>query len=183
VSYVGELGWEIYTRTEYGLKMWDLLWEAGQPCGLIAAGLGAFDSLRLEKGYRLWGADIHTEYNPYQAGLAWAVRLSKADFLGKDALLRLKETALSRKLCCLTLDDPQAVVLGKEPIMVNEQPLGYVTSAGYGYSVGKFIIYGYLPVAYAAVGTQVEVLYFDRRYTATVTTEPLYDLEGRELKA
>jgi glycine cleavage system aminomethyltransferase T len=140
VSYAGELGWEIYTRTEYGLKMWDLLWEAGQEHGLIAGGLGAFDSLRLEKGYRLWGADIHTEYNPYQAGLAWAVRLSKADFLGKEALLRIKETGLTRKLCCLTLDDPKAVVLGKEPIMDNGQALGYVTSAGYGYSVGKFII-------------------------------------------
>lgn len=182
VSYVGELGWEIYTRTEYGLKMWDLLWEAGQKHGIIAAGLGAFDSLRLEKGYRLWGADIHTEYNPYQAGLAWAVRLSKDKFLGKEALLRIKEAGISRKLCCLTLDAPQAVVLGKEPIMDNGLTLGYVTSAGYGYSVGKFIVYGYLPIEYAAEGTKVEIAYFDRRYQATVTKEPLYDPEGKKLK-
>jgi glycine cleavage system aminomethyltransferase T len=144
--------------------------------------LGAFDSLRLEKGYRLWGADIHTEYNPYQAGLAWAVRLSKDKFLGKEALLRIKEAGISRKLCCLTLDAPQAVVLGKEPIMDNGLTLGYVTSAGYGYSVGKFIVYGYLPIEYAAEGTKVEIAYFDRRYQATVTKEPLYDPEGKKLK-
>jgi glycine cleavage system aminomethyltransferase T len=86
---------------------------------------------------------------------------------------------ITRKLCCLTLDDPKAAVLGKEPIMDNSQALGYVTSAGYGYSVGKFIIYGYLPVEYAAEGTKVEVAYFDRRYSATVSKEPLYDLEGK----
>lgn len=182
VSYVGELGWEIYTRVEYGLKLWDLLWAAGQEQGVIVGGLGAFDSLRLEKGYRGWGADIHTEYNPYEAGLGWAVRLNKGDFLGKEALLKLKEAGLSRKLCCLTLDDPQAVVLGKEPIVSNGQTLGYVSSAGYGYSVGKFIIYGYLPIEYAKEGTQVEVAYFDKRYTATVTREPLFDPKSERLK-
>ena len=79
--------------------MWDILWDAGQPLGVIAAGGGAFDSLRLEKGYRLWGNDIHTEYNPYEAGIGFAVRMRKGDFIGRDALSRCGRRASSRKLC------------------------------------------------------------------------------------
>ncbi|MCB0195092.1 MAG: aminomethyltransferase family protein, partial [Anaerolineae bacterium] len=137
---------------------------------------------RLEKGYRSWGADIHTEYNPYEAGLSWTVRFKKGDFLGREALLAIKEAGLTRKICCMTLDDPEAVVLGKEPILDGDQKLGYVTSAGYGYSVGKFIIYGYLPIDYATEGTKVEVAYFDKRYTATVAKEPLFDSNGEKVK-
>jgi glycine cleavage system aminomethyltransferase T len=146
------------------------------------AGGGCFDSLRLEKGYRLWGADIHTEYNPYEAGLDWAVRFNKGDFLGKEALFKIKEAGIQRKLCCLTLDDPDAVVLGKEPILSNGTTLGYVTSANYGYSISKFILYGYLPIDYADAGTQVEIQYFDNRFTATVQEEPLFDAEMARLK-
>ncbi len=182
VSYAGELGWELYCPTEYGLGLWDALWAAGQPHGLIAAGGGAFDSLRLEKGYRLWGADIHTEYNPYEAGLEWAVRFDKGDFLGRDALLHSKTQGISRKLCCLTLDDPSAVALGYEPILWGEEALGYVTSANYGYSVGKYILYGYLPLEFVAPGTQVDIEYFGKRYTATVCAEPLYDAGMMKLK-
>ncbi len=182
LSYAGELGWEIYAQMEYGLKLWDTLWAAGQEFGMIVAGFGAFDSLRLEKGYRSWGADIHTEYNPYEAGLGWTVKLNKGDFIGREALLKIKEAGITRKLCCMTLDDPQAVVLGKEPIMSAGRVLGYVTSANYGYSVGKFIVYGYLPLAFANPGTKVEVVYFGQRYPATVTKEPLYDPENLKLK-
>lgn len=183
VSYVGELGWEIYTTVEYGQRLWDILWQAGQAHDIIVAGGGCFDSLRLEKGYRLWGADIHTEYNPYEAGLGWAVRLNKGDFLGKAALLKIKDAGISRKLCCLTLDDPQAVALGKEPILSNGTTLGYVTSANYGYSIGKFILYGYLPTDDADAGTQVEIAYFGNRYTATVREEPLFDADMTRLRA
>jgi len=183
VSYVGELGWEIYALTEYGLKLWDALWAAGQEFGIIAGGFGAFDSLRLEKGYRSWGADIHTDYNPYEAGLGWTVKLDKGDFLGREALLRIKEAEISRKLCCMTLDDPTAVMMGKEPIYHNGEKLGYVTSANYGYSVGKFIVYGYLPLVHAAEGSKVEIEYFGQRYAATVTREPLYDPKNEKLKA
>ena len=182
VSYVGELGWEIYTLTEYGLRLWDTLWEAGQPFNLIAAGGGAFDSLRLEKGYRLWGSDIHTDYNPYEAGLSWTVKFNKGDFLGRDALLRIKERGVSRQLCCITIDDPNGVALGKEPLLDGERVLGYVTSTNYGYSVGQHIVYGYLPVQYATEGSKVDVEYFGRRYSATVTNEPLYDPENIKLK-
>ena len=183
ISYVGELGWEIYAPAEQGLRLWDTLWEAGQPLNVIAAGGGAFDSLRLEKGYRLWGNDIHTEYNPYEAGIGFAVRMRKGDFVGRDALGKLRARGLTRKLCCMTLDDPKSVVVGKEPILDGDRVLGYVTSANYGHSIGRGIVYGYLPVDYAKVGRAVEVLYFGERLKATVANEPLYDPAGSRMKA
>ncbi len=182
VSYAGELGWEIYTPTEFGLRLWDTLWEAGHPHGMIVAGGGAFDSLRLEKGYRFWGTDINPEHNPYEAGLSWAVRLDKGDFLGRTALLQIRDQEVTRRLCCLTLDDPTAVVMGKEPILDGDHRLGYVTSANYGYTVGRFIVYGYLPVEAATEGTQVEVEYFGQRLPATVVREPLFDPRGERLR-
>ena len=182
LSYVGELGWEIYTPTEYGLQLWDTLWAAGQELGVIAAGGGAFDSLRLEKGYRLWGADVHADYNPFEAGLGFAVALDKGDFLGRVALMQARERGVDRKLCCLTLDDPDVVVMGKEPVLDGERVLGYVTSANYGYTVGRSIIYSYLPVEYAKAGTRAEVQFFGRRYAVTVCREPLYDLRNVRLK-
>lgn len=192
VSYAGELGWELYAPTEYALRLWDTLWEAGQPHGIVLAGGGAFDSLRLEKGYRLWGSDIHTDYHPFEAGLGWAVKLGKAEFIGRDALVKAKEAGLKKKLCCLTLDG-EGALMGKEPIFLplsargdgggdNGHALGYVTSANYGYSVGKFIAYGYLPVEYAAIGAKVEIETFGERLPATVSDEPLFDAPGTRMK-
>ncbi|HXX72271.1 MAG TPA: FAD-dependent oxidoreductase [Candidatus Acidoferrales bacterium] len=172
VSYAGELGWELYTPTEYGVKLWDTLWGAGEQFGIVAGGMGAFDSLRLEKGYRLWGADIHTEYNNYEAGLGFIVKPDKGDFIGRDALLQLRDRGLSRKLSCMVLDDGK-VVMGKEPILDGESVLGYVTSANYGYTVGKGIVYGYLPIDYAVEGKRVDVYYFGNRYGASVAKDPL----------
>ena len=183
ISYVGELGWELYAPVEQGQRLWDILWQAGRPFGLIAAGGGAFDSLRLEKGYRLWGQDIHTEYNPYEAGIDFAVRIDKGDFIGRDALGKLRAQGTTRKLCCLTLDNPDAVVMGKEPIMDADRVLGYVTSANYGHTVGRGIVYGYLPTDYSNVGTSVDILYFGERLPATVAREPLYDPRGTKMKA
>lgn len=183
ISYVGELGWELYTPTEFGARLWDILWEAGRPMGMVAAGSGAFDSLRLEKGYRLWGNDIHTEYNPYEAGLDFAVRLDKGEFIGRSALIQVREEGVSKSLSCLVFDDPAHVVMGKEPILVEGERIGYVTSANFGYAVGKSIAYGYLPPEQAEVGTRVEIEYFGRRYPATVTHEPLYDPKMARLKS
>ena len=183
ISYVGELGWEIYAAVEQGLHLWDILWQAGGPLGLIAAGGGAFDSLRLEKGYRLWGQDIHTEYNPYEAGIDFAVRIDKGDFIGRDALNKLRAQGTTRQLCCLTLDNPDAVVMGKEPIMDGDRVLGYVTSANYGHTIGRGIVYGYLPIDNINVGTSVDILYFGERLPATVAREPLYDPRGTKMKA
>jgi glycine cleavage system aminomethyltransferase T len=165
------------------LPVWDKLWTAGQAFDLVAAGMGAFDSLRLEKGYRLWGGDIYTEYNPYEAGLGWTVKLKKGDFIGRQACLAAAEQPLQKKLCCLTLADPQAIVLGYEPIFFKGSCLGHVTTANYGYSLGKAIAYGYLPADYAQVGTPLEIEYFGRRLAATVSQEPLFDPAMTRLKA
>ncbi len=181
ISYVGELGWEIYVPTEYGQRLWDVLWDAGQAHGLIAAGMGAFDSLRLEKGYRGLGADITVEHNPFEAGLDWAVRLDKGEFKGREALLKSKEAGVTRKLCCLTLNE--GTILGKEPILDGDKVLGYVTSTNYGYSVGKQIAYGYLPLEYAQKGTAVEIEYFGQRFNAVVADDPLYDAAMKKIKA
>jgi glycine cleavage system aminomethyltransferase T len=181
ISYVGELGWEVYAPMAHGLKLWDILWAAAEPLEGAAAGNGALDSLRLEKGYRSWGADIHTDYHPYEAGLGFAVRRDKGDFVGREALERIRSEGIERKLCCMTLADPSKVVMGKEPILDGEEVLGYVTSANYGYSVGQSIVYGYLPRAYSQVGTQVEIAYFGERFPATVVKEPLYDPENAKL--
>ena len=182
ISYAGELGWEIYAPSEYGLKLWDTLWNAGQEFGITPIGGGAFDSLRLEKGYRLWGVDIHGEYNPYEAGIGFAVRLNKGDFIGRAALERVKTQGITRKLCALTFDDPSCIVLGKEPILDGERVLGCVTSANFGYSIGKSIAYGYLPLSHARTGTPIQVYYFGERLRATVAPDPLYDPQMTRLK-
>src|SRR5919204_2114064 len=173
ISYAGELGWELYGQIAMGQRAWDVLWEAGSEHGIVAAGGGAFDSLRLEKGYRLWGQDIHTEHDPFEAGLGFAVRMDKGDFQGREALQRKLDAGPREKLACMTLDDPTAVVMGKEPILHDGRVVSYVTSAAYGYTVGRGIVYGYLPVELAVEGTPVEVEYFGDRLPATVAAEPL----------
>ncbi|MFE6686866.1 FAD-dependent oxidoreductase [Streptomyces sp. NPDC057743] len=175
LSYVGELGWELYTTADLGLRLWDTLWAAGQEHGVIAAGRSAFNSLRLEKGYRAWGHDMTTEHDPYEAGLGFAVRPAKGDFLGRAALEGRSEESATRKLTCLTLDDPAANVLGKEPVLRDGVPVGYVTSAAYGYTLGRCIAYAWLPAADAVPGTAVHIEYFGRPLAATVAQEPLFD--------
>ncbi|UNO38775.1 FAD-dependent oxidoreductase [Streptomyces sp. MST-110588] len=179
VSYVGELGWELYTGADMGLRLWDLLWEAGQPLGVLAAGRAAFDSLRLEKGYRAWGQDMTTEHHPYEAGLGRAVRRDKGDFVGRAALEGVTPESVRRALACLTLNDPAAVVLGKEPVYVDGAPAGYVTSAAYGCAAGRTVAYAWLPAAAAVPGTGVHIEYFGEKVAATVVPEPLFD-PGRE---
>ncbi|MGQ4436094.1 MULTISPECIES: GcvT family protein [unclassified Streptomyces] len=174
LSYVGELGWELYTTADQGQKLWDTLWQAAKPLGGIIAGRGAFNSLRLEKGYRSFGTDITYEHDPYEAGVAFAVRPDKGDFLGKTALERRK-AAVQRQLTCLTIDDPHSVVMGKEPVYEGERAVGYVTSAAYGYTIGKGIAYAWLPAALATPGTPLHIGYFDRRVEAVVAAEPLFD--------
>lgn len=181
LSYVGELGWEIYTSADNGQQLWDVLWEAGQAHGIIPAGRAAFSSLRLEKGYRSWGTDMTTEHNPYEAGLAFAVRPDKEFFVGKDALEGLTEETVDRRLRCLAINRTQSIVLGKEPVFHDGQPAGYVTSAAYGYTLGKPIAYSYLPSS-VQIGDEVEIEYFGTRIPATVTDEPLFDPEMNRLR-
>ncbi|MFI6546670.1 FAD-dependent oxidoreductase [Streptomyces prunicolor] len=174
LSYVGELGWELYTTADQGQKLWDTLWQAAQPLGGVIAGRGAFNSLRLEKGYRSFGTDMTYEHDPYEAGVGFAVKLDKGDFIGKAALERRK-TDVQRQLTCLTIDDPHAVVMGKEPVYDGERAVGYVTSAAYGYTIGKGIAYAWLPAELATPGTQLHIGYFDQRVEAVVAAEPLFD--------
>nr|WP_190853815.1 FAD-dependent oxidoreductase [Streptomyces aurantiacus] len=178
LSYVGELGWELYTSADLGLRLWDTLWEAGREHGVIAAGRSAFNSLRLEKGYRAWGVDMTDEHDPYEAGVGFAVRLDKGDFLGMRALEGRSRPR--RRLTPLLLDDPASVVLGKEPVYVDGVAAGYVTSAAYGYTVGRCVAYAWLPVLPAGTGVSVE--YFGEKVAATVADEPLFDPEMTRIR-
>jgi glycine cleavage system aminomethyltransferase T/glycine/D-amino acid oxidase-like deaminating enzyme len=181
VTYVGELGWELYCPSEFGLRLWDTIWEAGRAHGLAAGGYKAIDSLRLEKGYRVWGADITPDDTPFEAGLGFAVKLDKDDFVGREALLAAAEP--ERKLCCLVLDDPRAVALGSEPVRVDGRVAGRVTSGGYGYTVGKSIAYAYLPASDTAEETEVAVDVFGEWISAAVAREPLLDPAGERIRA
>jgi glycine cleavage system aminomethyltransferase T/glycine/D-amino acid oxidase-like deaminating enzyme len=181
VSYVGELGWELYVSPEYGGRLWDLLWDAGQELGLIAAGRAAFDTLRLEKGYRLWGVDMHGEYRPDEAGVAFAVKLGKGQFRGQEAL-QAGPREPARRLCCLRFDDPTVVVMGKEPVLQGSRVVGYATSAGFGYSTGESLAYAYLPAECASEGSALTVEYFGDQLSATVVSEPRWDAKGARLR-
>ncbi len=180
VTYVGELGWELYCPVELGLALWDTLWQAGEPHGLVAGGYKAIDSLRLEKGYRVWGADITPEDTPFEAGLGFAVKLDKGDFVGRDALAARAEP--QRLLRCLTLADPRAVALGSEPVRIAGELVGRVTSGGYGYTVERSIAYAYVPAEHG-VGTEVEVEIFGEWVEGEIASEPLFDPEGERIRA
>jgi 4-methylaminobutanoate oxidase (formaldehyde-forming) len=175
VTFVGELGWELYCPTEYGMALWRALWEAGEPHGMVAGGYRAIDSLRLEKGYRVWAADITPDDTPLEAGLEFCVKRDK-EYLGRDAL-----GEPSRRLRCLTLADPRAVALGNEPVRVGGEVAGRVTSGGYGYTVGRSIAYAYLPAS-AEPGDAVEVDVFGEWVPAEVVAEPLYDPRGERVR-
>ncbi|MGU3433439.1 GcvT family protein [Actinomycetes bacterium M1A6_2h] len=177
VSYVGELGWEIYTGAEHGGALWDLLWSAGQEHGVIAAGRIAFDSLRLEKGYRSWGHDMNSEHTPAEAGVEFAVRDTK-EFVGKAALA---DRAATTRLRTIVFDSADAVVMGKEPVSVNGAVVGYVTSAGYSATISRTIAYAWLPLT-VAVGDSVTATYFGNDMTATVADDAVVDPSGELIR-
>ena len=181
VTYVGELGWELYAPTEYGLTLWDTLWAAGRPHGMVAGGYRAIEALRLEKGYRAWAADLTPEETPYEAGLGFAVRLDKGDFLGRDALVAAKAAGPGKRLRCLVLDDPRSVCLGNEPVRIGGAVVGRVTSGGYGFSVGRSIAYAYLP-ADARVGDRGDIDVFGTWTGFEVAKEPLFDPAGDRIR-
>ncbi len=180
VTYVGELGWELYCPLEFGLRLWDTVWDAGREHGLVAGGYKAIDSLRLEKGYRVWGADVTPEDTPFEAGVGFAVKLDKGDFIGREALL--ERTEPERRLACLVLDDARAVALGSEPVRVGGELVGRVTSGDYGYTVERSIAYAYLPAAAAEPGTGVEVEIFGEWIAGSVAEEPLFDPKGERIR-
>ena len=180
VTYVGELGWELYCPMEFGLRLWDVLWEAGREFGLVAGGYKAIDTLRLEKGYRVWGSDITPDDTPYEAGLGFAVKLDKGDFIGAAALADGREP--TRRLVCLVLDDSLSVALGSEPVRADGTIVGRITSGGYGHTVERSIAYAYVPSDCAAVGRPVEVEIFGAWIQGEVASEPLFDPKGERIR-
>ncbi|MEJ7748010.1 MAG: FAD-dependent oxidoreductase [Candidatus Limnocylindrales bacterium] len=183
LSYIGELGWELYTTADLGLKLWDTLWAAGRSYGLVAAGRSAFGSLRLEKGYRSWGTDMTAEDDPFEAGLGFAVRMDKGPFIGRAALEGRSEATARRRLVCLILDAGDIVLMGKEPVRRDGRAIGYVTSAAYGYTIDASIAYAWVPAEAAEIGTRLSVGWFDRDLAATVTREPLFDADMSRLRS
>jgi 4-methylaminobutanoate oxidase (formaldehyde-forming) len=177
VTFTGELGWELYCPTEYGAGLWRALWAAGEAHGLAAGGYRAIDTLRLEKGYRVWAADITPDETPHEAGLGFCVKDDKA-FMGRDALA---DRAPAKRLRCLVLDDPRSVALGNEPVRVDGEIAGRVTTGGFGYTVGRSIAYAYLPPA-CEVDAAVEVDIFGRWVAGTVAAEPLFDPRGERVR-
>jgi dimethylglycine oxidase len=181
ISYVGELGWELYTPYEYGHRLWNLLWEAGKQHGIIAAGRGAFDALRIEKGYRSWGKDMWTDHDPFEAGLAFAVRTEKEDFIGKAALLE-RQKFPHQKLCTLVFD--KGLVMGNgETVYNGDKVVGFITSACYSYSIGCGVAYAWLEPSLATVGTKLQVDYFGERLNVTVAENTVFDPEMTRMKA
>jgi glycine cleavage system aminomethyltransferase T/glycine/D-amino acid oxidase-like deaminating enzyme len=177
VTYVGELGWELYCPTEYGLALWDTLTAAG---GVTPGGYRAIDALRLEKGYRAWASDLDSSTTPDEAGLSFAVKRDKGEFLGRAAL----DGQPAQRLVCLVLDDSRSLALGSEPVRGGGGAVvGRVTSGGFGYAVGASIALAYVPAVHAAPGTRLEVDIFGEWVGAEVRREPLYDPDGLRIRA
>ena len=201
ISYVGDLGWELYVPIEQGGRLWDVLWEAGQPHSLTACGIGVYGTTgRLEKGYRAYGAELESEYTVVEAGMQ-RPKVKEQDFVGKEAHLRHREEEPAAILCTLTIDDHTSTSgvkrypLGREPITLRDgTPLtdakgrrSYVTSAGAGPSLGAYLLFAYLPPEHAAEGSQeLAVEYMHERFPVTVArvgAVPLFDPENTRIRA
>jgi glycine cleavage system aminomethyltransferase T len=179
ISYAGELGWELTSSAADGERLWDTVWKAGEPHGLIAAGRAALGTLRIEKGYRAWGTDMTRADAPDDVGLGFTVRHTDEDFIGADAV-RSRPPALST-LRTLELDDEQ-VTMGAEPVEIDDEPVGFVTSAGWGASVERSIAYAVLPRE-LEVGDEVDIRYFDRTVHGHIAEDTLFDAAGERLRS
>jgi glycine cleavage system aminomethyltransferase T len=200
ISYVGELGWEIYVPIEQGLRVWDALWRAGQPHGMVPVGIGTYAvTARLEKGYRAHGAELELDFNLVEAGMSRPT-LKDADFVGREAYERQRSEPPVAILCTLTVDDPTSAsgvkryMLGREPIVTPDgEPItdargrrSYVTSAGSGPSLGKHLLMAYLPPEHAVAGNRLAVEYFGERYPVTVAVAgatPLFDPDNTRIRS
>jgi len=200
ISYVGDLGWELYLPIEQGQKLWDVLWEAGRPHGAVPVGIGVYGTTgRLEKGYRAYGFELESEYNTVEAGMSVAA-LKREDFIGRDACLRHREEEPAAILCTLTVDDHTSAsgvkryMLGREPILGPDGAAlvdakgrrSYVTSAGTGPSLGKHLLMAYLPPEQAREGARLQVEYLGERYPVTVAVAgalPLFDPENKRIRS
>ncbi|MEH6494562.1 MAG: FAD-dependent oxidoreductase [Pseudomonas marincola] len=189
VTYVGELGWELHIPVEYAASVYDALMENGAQFGIKNAGYRAIESLRLEKGYRAWGSDLGPDHTPLETGLGWAAKLkSNIDFKGRDALLRQKSDSLKKQLACFTVDDKDCVLLGRETIYRNGERVGWLTSAGYGYTIDKAIGYGFVRNAAGVdkeylLSGEYELEVATNRIKAELHLQPLYDPKMTRIKS
>ncbi|BCH27442.1 GcvT family protein [Mesorhizobium sp. L-8-3] len=181
IGYVGELGYELYMPQAYAAHVYETLRAAGEAFGIADAGYRAIDACRMEKGYLYWSGDITPDYNPYEAGLGFAVALGKGDFVGRDALARVKAGGVKRKLCSFTVEG-FAPFHGGEAILSSGKVVGWTSSTGYGYTLGKSVAFGYLPVELAGA-TDFEIEAFGKAYPARRGPRTLYDPEMKRLKA
>jgi glycine cleavage system aminomethyltransferase T len=200
ISYVGELGWELHVPIEQGARLWDVVFEAGRPHGLVPAGIGVYGTTaRLEKGYRAFGAELDAHYNLVEAGMT-RPKVKEQDFVGKTAYLAQREAPPAARLCTLTVDDHVSAsgdlryMLGGEPVTTPDgEPLtdargrrSYVTSAGSGPSVGAHLLMAYLPPAAAVEGTELAVEYLSELYPVTVAvagSTPLFDPRNERIRS
>src|SRR6185436_14076332 len=184
VSYVGELGWELYVPNNRAQMVWDILRAAGKGFGMEVGGYKVLDSLRLEKGYRYYTTDVTPLETPYEAGLGFCVHLDKGDFIGKDALVEKKKSGFATKLCTLVLDGEDFTqIYGGEAVYHEGRVITRVRSGGYGYTLRKNILYAYLPLELSKVGSHVEVELLEGKYIAEVTSTVLFDPKGEKLRA
>jgi dimethylglycine dehydrogenase len=183
LSYVGELGYELHHPIEYQGALYEALVAAGAPLGLVDFGYRALDSMRLEKGFRLWGADISAEYTPLEARLGRFVRFDKGDFLGRDALLRQQAEGPARLLASLAVEAADADAHGHEPVRDGDRIVGHVAAGGYGHVVGQSIALAYLPAELAEAHTRLHVEILGDRRPATVVDAALYDPANERLLA
>lgn len=184
VSYAGELGWELYVPYNRATPVWDMLMEAGAEFGIEVGGYKVLDSLRLEKGYRYYTADVTQLETPYEAGLGFCVDLNKEDFIGKEALVKQKAEGVKRKLCTFVLDgDTFTQIYGGEAVYHEDKLVSRVRSGGYGFTLKKNIFYAYMPVEIAKPGTRVEVELIEGCQQGEVTPIVLFDPKGERLRA
>jgi len=184
VSYVGELGWELYIPTQRALMVWDMLRAAGKGFGMEVGGYKVLDSLRLEKGYRYYTTDVTPLETPFEAGLGFCVHFDKGDFTGKEVLMEKKNKGFATKLCTLILRGEEFTqIYGGEAVYHEGKVISRVRSGGYGYTLKKNILYAYLPLELSKIGTRVEVDLIEGRYMAEVTSSVLYDPKGEKLRA
>jgi 4-methylaminobutanoate oxidase (formaldehyde-forming) len=183
VSYVGELGWELYIPAERATLVWDELINAGKEFNIEVGGYKVLDSLRLEKGYRYYTADVTQLETPYEAGLGFCVDLGKSDFIGKAALVRQKQAGLTRKLSTLVLDGDQFTqIYGGEAIYHDGKVVTRIRSGGYGYTLKKNILYAYLPIELAKTGTRLEIDLIEGRCQGEVSATVLFDPKGENVR-
>jgi len=188
ITYVGELGYELHVPVEYATTVYDALMAAGAGLGLINAGYRAIESCRLEKGYRAWGSDIGPDHTPVEAGLAWAVKTRKTiPFRGREAIERQLSGGVRKMLACFVPDDPDVVLLGRETIYRDGQRVGWLSSGGFGYTIGKAIGFGYVrnPAGVTedfVLSGRYELDVARERVPCSVSLKPLYDPEMKRVK-